>query len=175
MKIFAVVLTLLAIVGLISMVKHEHRFQIASTYYNFSAAFPDVPTVSTDINYDDGLKQQLWTLKRDHGTGAEYFVVSATCYKEMSDAATEFDEAEANPVVTLSGQQVLQSGRTQVRALKTRRELPAFVRSTKETATGIIMLHKVILDKSCIVDAGARAERNDRAASLFVQSVNILN
>jgi hypothetical protein len=175
MKIFAVVLTLLAVVGLILIIKHEHRFQIASTYYNFSAAFPDVPTVSTDINYDEGLKQQLWTLKRDHGTWAEYFVVSATCYKEMSDAAKEFDGAEANPVVTLSGLRVLQSGRTQVRALKTRRELPAFVRSTKETATGIIMLHKVILDKRCIVDAGARAERNDSAASLFVQSVNILD
>jgi hypothetical protein len=172
MKTFAIVLTLLAAIGLIALVKPEHHFQVVSAYYNFSAAFPDVPTVSTEIN-DDGLKQQLWTLKRDHGAWAEYFVVSATCYKEVLDAAKGFDDADSTPGLAV-GQRALQSGRTQVRALESNRELPAFVRSSKETATGIVMLHKVILDKHCIVDAGARAQRNERAASLFVQSVSIL-
>jgi hypothetical protein len=95
------------------------------------------------------------------------------CYKEVLDAAKEFEGADSTPALAV-GQRVLQSGRTQVRALQSSRELPAFIRSTKETATGVVMLHKMILDKHCIVDAGARAERNERAASLFVQSVSIL-
>jgi hypothetical protein len=171
-KTFAIVLTLLAAVGLVALVKPEHRFQIVSTHYNFSAAFPDVPTVSTEIN-DEGLKQQLWTLKREHGTWAEYFVVSATCYNEVLDAAKEFDGADSTPALAVA-QRVLQSGWTQVRALETSRELPAFIRSTKETATGVIMLHKIILDRQCVVEAGARAEGNERATSLFMQSISIL-
>ena len=172
-RTFLIVLTLAAGVGLVALVRPEHRFQIVSTHYNFSAAFPDAPTVSTEIN-DEGLNKQLWTLKRDHGTWAEYFVVSATCYKEALDASKEFDGADSNPVWPPSGLRVLQSGRTQMRALKTSRELPAFIHSTKETATGVVMLHKLILDKHCIIDAGARTERDERAASLFMESVSIL-
>jgi hypothetical protein len=93
--------------------------------------------------------------------------------KEVLDAAKEFDDADSTPGFAV-GQRVLQSGRTQVRALESSRELPAFIRYSKETATGVVMLHKLILDKQCIVDAAARAERNERAASLFVQSVSIL-
>ena len=159
-KAFLIVLTLAAGVGLVALVRPEHRFQIVSTHYNFSAAFPDVPTVSTEIN-DEGLNKHLWTVKRDHGTRAEYFAVSATCYNEVLDPAKELDDA-------------LQSERTQVKALATGRELPAFFRSTKDTATGSVILHKLILDSHCVIDAGARAGRNEEAASRFMQSVSIL-
>src|SRR5439155_23270949 len=135
---FAIVLTLLAVASIVWLAKREHCFQIVSTYYNFSAGFPDVPTVSTDIN-DEGLNKHLWTVKRDHGTWAEYFAVSATCYNEVLDPAKELDDA-------------LQSERTQVKALATGRELPAFFRSTKDTATGSVILHKLILDRHCMID-----------------------
>jgi len=172
-KTFLIVLTLAAGIGLVALVRPEHRFQIVSTHYNFSAAFPDVPTVSTEIN-DEGLNKQLWTLKRDHGTWAEYFVVSATCYKEALDPTKELDSADSQPGAgSQNGIEVLQSERTQVRALETGRELPAFFRSTKDTATGSVIFHKLILDRYCLIDAGARADKNVGAASLFMQSVSI--
>jgi len=175
MKILAILLTVLAaIISIGGLVEPEHRFRIVSKYYNFSAGFPDVPTVSTDIN-DEGLNKHLWTVKRNHGTWAEYFVVSATCYKEALDPTKELDSADSQPGAgSQNGIEVLQSERTQVRALETGRELPAFFRSTKDTATGSVIFHKLILDRYCLIDAGARADKNVGAASLFMQSVSIL-
>ena len=83
MKILAILLTVLAaIISIGGLVEPEHSFRIVSKYYNFSAGFPAVPTVST------------------------------------------------------------------------------------------VIFQKLILDRYCLIDAGARADKNVGATSLFMQSVS---
>ncbi len=45
---------------------------------------------------------------------------------------------------------------------------------TEETATKIIMAHNVILDGRCMIDYGARMDKNEGPASLYMGSVKML-
>jgi hypothetical protein len=176
MKIkIAVVLAISLVVGLFVWFVGlpEHSYQLVSREYNFSAAFSDTPAVSHSQN-DEGLPKTQWTLKHDHGTWTEYFDISATCYNETLDPAKEFDGADADPTLILNGIHVLKSGRTTIQAVETGRELPAYSRMTEETATKTLMAHNVILDGHCMIDYGARMNRNEGPASLYMGSVKIL-
>ena len=151
----------------------EHPYQLVSHDYNFSAAFPDTPEVTHSVN-DEGLPRVEWVLKHDRGTRVEYFQVSATCYKEVLDPDKEFGGADADPTLALNGVIVLESARKTVQALETGRSLPAYTRMSKDSPTGNIMAHTVILDNHCMIDFGSRVDKNEGAASLFMGSVKIL-
>jgi len=151
----------------------EHPTQIVSKTYNFSAYFPDTPVVETSVS-DEGTPSSTWTVKHDHGTWVEYFQVSATCYKEVLDPAKEFDGADADPVLVLNGVKVLRSEHISAHDLETSREFPAYSRLSQDTGTGNIMSHVVIIDGRCMIDAGARMDKNEGPASLFMSSVKIL-
>jgi hypothetical protein len=150
----------------------KHPYQLVSHDYNFSAAFPDTPEVTHSVN-DEGLPKVEWVLKHDHGTWAEYFRVSATCYNEVLDPDKEFG-GDADPALALNGVTVLKSARISVQALETGRDLPAYTRVSKDAPTGNIMAHTVILDNHCMIDSGSRVNKNEGAASLFMENVKIL-
>jgi hypothetical protein len=154
----------------------EHPAQVVSTQYNFSASFPDSPTVTTATN-DEGLPKTTWTLKHDHVNWVEFFQVSATCYHEVLDPEKEFTGADQDPVLVLNGLKVVGSKQFQMTALETGRSLPAYSRETQGIGndnTGQLFLHKSILDGHCMIDAGARADNNYGPATLFMESVKIL-
>jgi hypothetical protein len=151
----------------------EHPYQLVSEQYNFSASFPDTPTIKQSIN-DEGKPKTEWTVKHDHGNWVEYYQVSGTCYDEVLDPAKEFGGADDDPTLLLNGVKVLKSERYMVHALKTGKELPAFSRVSKDTATGNVMSHFVILDGHCMIDAGARIDRNEGPASLFMGNIKML-
>jgi hypothetical protein len=168
-----IVLAAAVIIGLgIWLGLPEHPYQLVSHDYNFSAAFPDTPQVTHSVN-DEGLPKVLWVLKHDHGNRVEYFQVSASCYKEVLDPDQEFG-GDTDPALALNGVTVLKSARISVKALETGRDLPAYTRMSKDGPTGNIMAHTVILDNHCMIDFGSRVDKNEGAASLFMENVKIL-
>src|SRR5260221_5735526 len=138
----------------------EHHYQLVSEQYNFSASFPDTPEITQSVN-DEGKPKMEWLVKHDHGNWVEYYQVSGTCYDEVLDPAKEFGGADDDPTLLLNGVKVLKSEKFMVHALKTGKELPAFSRVSQDTATSNIMSHLVILDGHCMIDAGARIDRNE--------------
>ena len=153
----------------------EKQYQLVSQEYNFSAAFPDTPTVTQTTN-DEGKAKTEWAVKHDHITWTEYYTLSATCYDETLDPAKEFDNADTDPTWVLNGIKVLQSNRLTISALKTGRELQAFSRVSQDTTTGNILLHRTILDGRCMIDATARVDKGktEGQAASFILSVKIV-
>lgn len=153
----------------------EKPYQLVSQEYNFSAAFPDTPTVAQTTN-DEGKPKTEWAVKHDHMTWTEYYIASATCYEEVLEPVKEFDNADADPALALNGIKVLQSNRLTISALKTGRELQAYSRVSQETATGVILIHRTILDRHCMIDATARVDKgkNEGPAASFILGVKIL-
>lgn len=151
----------------------EHPTQVVSQEYNFSAAFPDKPTVKKEIN-DEGLLKTTWTVKHDHGTWAEYFEISATCYAEVLDPDKEFEGADDDPTLVLNGVRAIKSERATFHAVETGRALAAFARVSSDANTGMLVLHTAILDGRCWIDAASRADRDAGPATAFIASVKML-
>ena len=177
MKKILIVITVISAVAIGALIwlvgLPEKPYQLISQEYNLSASFPDTPTVTQSVN-DEGRPKTEWTVKHDHGTWVEYYDVSATCYEEVLDPAKEFGGADDDPTLALNGVKVLKSEKTTVHALKTGRELPAFSRISQDIPTGNILSHFVVLDGHCVVDAGARINRNEGPAALFMENIKML-